>query len=196
MSKFLTAPDLKILASLTVHDSLYAIAAELNLTPSTVQVSIERMRQNFNAANNHALIAKVIRFGLVSLELRNRSNLTLANEKLLSILDLPNRFTDGFDEDLARDLLRKTIYYRHCRLIDEFLLERALCMHPAYIQAWKKWQSYAHDGDSWYMHMARNDEFQVGLRKGKSRRCAYIYTTETKACAVFIKRELERIKCL
>ena len=112
---------------------------------------------------------------------------------ILRVISLPRKFYQNGDVSI-HSLLRDSGYFEMYELVSEEALCAAIYDHPEYIN---DWLSFSEDKrtSGWYFQRSSNEQWEVGyVSAGGGSIDAARYSDPARACASFVKHEVEDIR--
>jgi len=110
-----------------------------------------------------------------------------------NIVFLPGRFY-AVENISIYFLLRDTGYFEMHDQITEANLFEALIQYPECINQWLSWSEDKRSNSGWYFKQSENGKYVVGYFPTKDGLKINEYSEIAKACAAFIKHEIEDIR--
>jgi hypothetical protein len=117
------------------------------------------------------------------------------NDIVTSIVTIPRRFQTG--DVSVFGLLKATGYFELHDEISESDIRDALLEDPRCVQEWTQYCSDKRTSTGWYIRLNDEELYEVGYFdiKAEYDTCRMQYENQVDACAAFIKREIESIRC-
>jgi hypothetical protein len=115
-----------------------------------------------------------------------------ARELTISIVNLIDTFHKVKSESIY-SLLKGTGYFELHHQVNEAIILDSLLANPECIQQWLAWSSDKRVDSGWYFKQRDDGKFEVG-HQGQGDSGVAEYTDIAKACAAFIKQEIEMIR--
>jgi hypothetical protein len=118
------------------------------------------------------------------------------NEIMINeIMNLPKKFYSEQDIPIYA-LLKNTGYFENPDLITEKNIFKKLEIHPEIIDIWFNWSENKRTNSGWYIILNHNktNKYEVGYYRNNKKVIEVEYSEINKACAYFIKREIEDIR--
>jgi hypothetical protein len=189
----LTEFEEEILLTLMRDQDPAKVAESLKIRKGRVFLCLSKLRRRLDVSNNLELLVKVAIHH--PFYLNSGPRVVVSKNDLLTVLSFPDALSPRYSIDtLHNKLFRETSYFKRHKDIDEFTIERYLLDCPWLITLWEKWQMDRNKDNRWRIE-------EIGLNcytvygDFYEEQYSRTYNSITKAYAVFIKNELERIRC-
>lgn len=114
-------------------------------------------------------------------------------ETVDKVIGLPFEFHNRGDVS-ARELLRQSAYFERHEEVTEDAIRESLSQHPECIDAWIQFSEDKRTDRGWYIKQECEDRYVVGYYPASTDRVARSCRDRAKACAAYIKREIEDIR--
>lgn len=115
------------------------------------------------------------------------------NEIINNIIEIPKNFYNRGDISIY-SLLEETGYFEIYNQINESNILEELIKHPEYIEYWLRWSENKRTDSGWYLIRNDKKKYIVGCLPEIEEYPQIEYSNPQEACAVFIKKEIERIR--
>ena len=117
-----------------------------------------------------------------------------ARNIILKIIWLPVAFYETGNKSFY-DLLKETKYFECFNSISEDSIADILLSNIELIDKWFEWSENKRTSGGWYLVKKDNGKYEVGKisSDGKKSQCLE-YDNRRKACAAFIKREIDELR--
>jgi len=115
------------------------------------------------------------------------------NKVIISIISLPENFHKNRTIS-AYSLLNESGYFELFEIIYEDDIYEELYQHQQYIEQWLIWSEDKRTDAGWYIRKEDWGGYIVGHLSTLRRFEIFKYTDVVRACAAFIKREIEEIR--
>jgi hypothetical protein len=108
------------------------------------------------------------------------------------IISFPEKFRSG--NISIYSFLKGVGYFEDYDQVQEDNIAKALIQHPEYINTWFGWSEDKRVTSGWYIQDKEDGNYIVGYSPKNDKHPQMSYTNITKACAGFIKREIEDVR--
>ena len=119
-----------------------------------------------------------------------------ASETVRDLILLPRKYSEAGTVPV-RSLLCQAGYFENHSQISEGSIREQLTQHPECVDEWARWSEDKRSSSGWYFeHNGRTGKYVVGYFADDAGRGRPLeFGDRTDACAAFIKREIEDIRC-
>ena len=118
----------------------------------------------------------------------------MTKDQINRIISLPQTFTSPENKESIYSLLGDTGYFRIHDEVQEGDLVEAIESHPEAIREWLSWSSDKRSSSGWYFRQMDRGKAEVGYYGGEINNEPIEFSDMKKACATFIKNEIEDIR--
>lgn len=112
---------------------------------------------------------------------------------ILEIISIPMNLYEIGNEESFYSLLKRTGYLDVSIEISTEDLYNELIHNERYIQYWINWSENKRVRSGWYFQVINENSFEIGELNGVNV-IKQFFSNRTKACAMYIKKEIEEVR--